>query len=667
MNEINKLWQLAKNPDTPLSTLSMMTSVNDLLSQLLDETLVFPDEPPICIPTTPTFDPVLGLQLAAYAFRAYLEPSEAAYREIVVSSLPKPSGEKVYNHLAFPDTSFIASSASGLFMIQLTGDIEDSYLTATVNNAISLDLAKLKHITILRCIHNHHEESGKLHDVLTLDMYNSREDYASSAKPTYSASIDLREMVLRAIETGDTVHGKSQELRFAAPNPEKSRSNSMQFSWPSDLGLRLPSFPFSSEPNTKTSETEEQSHVVSIQVSFVPFEDGESIRLSDTSDMSPLSSSEKSNGSSNLVDIAQKALDAFQTAVKRVTQENEQEELNLKGRDRRVRDIVREVLRSKLPVGTMPKPSDWRRFIVAATNLYNSIEDNRIIHSTSTLSEQLEGSLFVESMSTDTQVWLYRDVEKKNLIVSFRGTEQVKWKDFFTDAQTFLQRWVPGEDIDLTIKTGITLGLETFVPGILPTSKVAGSIPEDAIAVHYGFLRAYSSVQTVLLRYIRTLTANLEEDYSIYFTGHSLGGALAIVAAADFVARHNWDNVCCMSYGAPKVGNVNFARRLNELVPNSFRVVNDEDLVSRMPRSMYEGNAVSRYKHSGRTVLLNDRGDYWIEGMASSPYPNGKTVFDVLHERCVNLSDLLEMEQRLWDNLLTGKSVQQHMVSLPVC
>lgn len=37
------------------------------------------------------------------------------------------------------------------------------------------------------------------------------------------------------------------------------------------------------------------------------------------------------------------------------------------------------------------------------------------------------------ALSADTQVWIYRDAEFKEVVVSFRGTEQVKWKDFLTD------------------------------------------------------------------------------------------------------------------------------------------------------------------------------------------------------------------------------------------
>ena len=39
------------------------------------------------------------------------------------------------------------------------------------------------------------------------------------------------------------------------------------------------------------------------------------------------------------------------------------------------------------------------------------------------------------------------------------------------------------------------------------------------------------------------------------------------------------------NFGSPKVGDDEFVRRFNRLVPNSFRVVNDADVIVRLPRN----------------------------------------------------------------------------------
>ena len=63
-------------------------------------------------------------------------------------------------------------------------------------------------------------------------------------------------------------------------------------------------------------------------------------------------------------------------------------------------------------------------------------------------------------------------------------------------------------------------------------------------------------------------------------SGHSLGGALATLAAYDVQAvgkSHDCpDKVTCMTFGAPRTGNHSFARDLEEMVPDTWHVINGE-------------------------------------------------------------------------------------------
>jgi len=83
----------------------------------------------------------------------------------------------------------------------------------------------------------------------------------------------------------------------------------------------------------------------------------------------------------------------------------------------------------------------------------------------------------------------------------------------------------------------------------------------------------------------------------IYVTGHSLGGALAQVCAT-YLASVNPDiNVKMISFGAPRVGNENFAEWANEL-PNlsAWRFVNDWDTIPRTPLNS------QGYSHAGHLM-----------------------------------------------------------------
>lgn len=61
--------------------------------------------------------------------------------------------------------------------------------------------------------------------------------------------------------------------------------------------------------------------------------------------------------------------------------------------------------------------------------------------------------------------------------------------------------------------------------------------------------------------------------------GHSLGGALATLAAYDFrkKARDNGVDlrVACYTFGAPRVGNHAFAREFNSIVNDCWHIIND--------------------------------------------------------------------------------------------
>ncbi|KAL3115615.1 hypothetical protein niasHT_011964 [Heterodera trifolii] len=73
--------------------------------------------------------------------------------------------------------------------------------------------------------------------------------------------------------------------------------------------------------------------------------------------------------------------------------------------------------------------------------------------------------------------------------------------------------------------------------------------------------------------------------FPVTFTGHSLGGALAALAAAKCVALglRMSNQVTLYTFGEPRVGNAAFAGRFDQLVPNSFRVIFRKDIVPHLP------------------------------------------------------------------------------------
>jgi hypothetical protein len=76
-----------------------------------------------------------------------------------------------------------------------------------------------------------------------------------------------------------------------------------------------------------------------------------------------------------------------------------------------------------------------------------------------------------------------------------------------------------------------------------------------------------------------------ESNRTFYYIGHSLGGALATIAATVFGAMYPDARHVCMTFGSPRVGDDNFVREFTKQCDESVRSVNQEDPVPLIPSS----------------------------------------------------------------------------------
>eukprot|EP00542_Grammatophora_oceanica_P009164 CAMPEP_0194042768 /NCGR_PEP_ID=MMETSP0009_2-20130614/14517_1 /TAXON_ID=210454 /ORGANISM="Grammatophora oceanica, Strain CCMP 410" /LENGTH=821 /DNA_ID=CAMNT_0038686749 /DNA_START=22 /DNA_END=2487 /DNA_ORIENTATION=+ len=255
------------------------------------------------------------------------------------------------------------------------------------------------------------------------------------------------------------------------------------------------------------------------------------------------------------------------------------------------------------------------------------------------LLEDLEHCFFINHEKTGATCAVYRSIKSKLIVVSFRGTcEPI---DLITDASITQDAWVEGEDV---AQAGI-------------------------LKVHTGFRTSLQSIARRLKELILAVPGPDEkiEDWDMWVTGHSLGAALATLFTAD-VAEYGIDagrslpqkeaseawwksiasslagsdalkaakppppprprSLCMYNFGSPRVGNAEFANHFQKLVDEgrmqpSYRVVNGQDVIARVPRSMNAlafGNVF--YDHCGPTVLVsldatdskNASNVIWIEG-----------------------------------------------------
>jgi len=96
--------------------------------------------------------------------------------------------------------------------------------------------------------------------------------------------------------------------------------------------------------------------------------------------------------------------------------------------------------------------------------------------------------------------------------------------------------------------------------------------------VHAGFDDATTSFWPEIPRRVREAR---DAGRRVYFTGHSLGGAIALLAAAKLVERTEGDVDLLCTFGQPAVGGGTFCNRCREAFGDKYiRCVNHTDAVA---------------------------------------------------------------------------------------
>lgn len=163
-----------------------------------------------------------------------------------------------------------------------------------------------------------------------------------------------------------------------------------------------------------------------------------------------------------------------------------------------------------------------------------------------------------ESVETDTQAIVYP--HRDGPILAFRGTENV-------------QDW----------KTNLDGGFTALRDGVL---------------VREGFADAWISVFDEVKNWAARMRGR-DPEFRLRITGHSLGGALATVAALD-LAPHS-DKITLVTFGAPRC--MHRSTPLHNQI-NAYRVVNNNDIVPRVPPES------AGYNHRGELLYFDESGAY---------------------------------------------------------
>ncbi|KAI5927787.1 Alpha/Beta hydrolase protein [Camillea tinctor] len=135
---------------------------------------------------------------------------------------------------------------------------------------------------------------------------------------------------------------------------------------------------------------------------------------------------------------------------------------------------------------------------------------------------------------------------KGSIIIAFRGTYSIA--NTIVDLSTVPQEYVP-----------------------YPAPDDGGSQPPkepghtcNNCTVHMGFLTSWQIARRDVLPAIKPLREQYP-DYTVHLVGHSLGGAVAALAALELKVSLGWDNVVVTTFGEPRVGNDEFVGYLDSV------------------------------------------------------------------------------------------------------
>jgi predicted lipase len=189
-----------------------------------------------------------------------------------------------------------------------------------------------------------------------------------------------------------------------------------------------------------------------------------------------------------------------------------------------------------------------------------------------------EEPTFFDSSSSgynDAQVYFCFDKINKTLVISCRGTESTQ--DIWSD----LQFW---QD---------TL-YDVYYHNNYHKYRDIYKKP----CLHTGFYNQYNTLKYIIYKHIHEYLYQVKDGNKerklnnkitprVVFTGHSLGGALATIAATCMSVQFmEYTNLIveCHTFGSPRVGNQSFINIFNRFVHVSNRYVNDLDPVPMIPR-----------------------------------------------------------------------------------
>ncbi|KKK19637.1 hypothetical protein P175DRAFT_0434816 [Aspergillus ochraceoroseus IBT 24754] len=190
-------------------------------------------------------------------------------------------------------------------------------------------------------------------------------------------------------------------------------------------------------------------------------------------------------------------------------------------------------------------------------------------------------------------------IDKTNeaIVVSFRGSSD-------------LSNWIADLDISLT-----------------DSSLCSGC------KIHSGFWKAWETVATTITAKVEAAVSSYS-GYTLVFTGHSYGAALAAVGAT--VLREAGYTIDLYNFGQPRIGNLALADFITDQdMGNNYRTTHTDDVVPKMPPELlgYHHFSPEYYITSGNGVAVTASDIREVTGVDSTAGNDGTLLDSVTAHR----------------------------------
>ncbi|KAK3355032.1 Alpha/Beta hydrolase protein [Neurospora tetraspora] len=167
-------------------------------------------------------------------------------------------------------------------------------------------------------------------------------------------------------------------------------------------------------------------------------------------------------------------------------------------------------------------------------------------------------------------------VSEPAIIVAFRGTYSIT--NTIVDLSTVPQEYVPypspddDDDEDDEEDRNVGKGSSSNKNNDDGKNKCTNC------TVHMGFLASWRSARDYVLPALKAARAN-HPDYPVHLVGHSLGGAVAALAALEIRLSLGWQDVQVTTFGEPRIGNQALVDYLDKAfgLDNEDKEVKDKD------------------------------------------------------------------------------------------